>query len=489
MPKQDQLRRYVADPMAFFADLIIPGARGSVRFGDAWGNFQREEFAALAPSLLAVANGQKPPIGKYWWERTKGASKDSDLAVALLWLLAFSRRPLLCQVGAADQDQAGELRKAAADVLRLNPWLAQRVTLQAWKLLAGDSTCEIIASDVAGSHGARPDVLILNELSHITREEFAANLMDNAAKVPHGLVCIATNAGFIDTWQEAWRKLAIESDRWRFHKWAEPAPWLDPADIEEARKRNPPARYLRLWWGIWASGAGDALDADDLKAAISLKAEPMRGNEPFFCFVGGLDLGVRRDHSAIVILGHHWKTKRVHLAHCESWAPLPGRQVDLPAVQERTYELARQFRCPVFYDPWQAELMAEQLRRRGSRMIERPFVGKNLNEMAVKLLEMFRERRVTLYDDPPLIRDLGRLSIVERSFGFKIEAPKDAGGGHCDRGLAFAIALPGAVDSAIVSSGMPWGGMSAVAATNRWAGAKSSGPTPMYGESVRKLPF
>jgi Phage Terminase len=183
MPTNEQFRKYASDPVAFIADLTIPGARGAVRFGKAMPAFQRDEFKALAPALLAVANGQKPPIGRYWWERTKGASKDSDLACALLWLLAFTRKPLLCQVGAADQDQADELRKAAKDVLRLNPWLGQRIEIQRSQILCGgtSSVVDIIAADTAGSHGARPDVLILNELSHVTKQEFAENLMDNAA--------------------------------------------------------------------------------------------------------------------------------------------------------------------------------------------------------------------------------------------------------------------------------------------------------------------
>jgi len=80
-------------------------------------------------------------------------------------------------------DQADELRKAAKDILRLNPWLATRIEIQSWKIIcnATASECEIIAADVAGSHGARPDVLILNELSHVTKQEFAENLLDNAA--------------------------------------------------------------------------------------------------------------------------------------------------------------------------------------------------------------------------------------------------------------------------------------------------------------------
>ena len=129
----DVLRVYAAELLAFAADLVIPSARGVARFGDVWADFQVERFKALAPSLQAVAVGQAPPIGRFWWECTKGGSKDSDAAVAILWELVFANRPLLCQVGAADRDQAAELRKAAKDIIRLNPWVGGAITVELWQ--------------------------------------------------------------------------------------------------------------------------------------------------------------------------------------------------------------------------------------------------------------------------------------------------------------------------------------------------------------------
>ena len=116
-----------SDPAAYREQLVIPAVRGPARLGDVMAAFQRQDFARIDPSLIALANGRKPEPGRFWWERTKGASKDSDAAIMLLWLLGFSRRPLACQVGAADQDQANELKKAAKDILRLNDWLADLV--------------------------------------------------------------------------------------------------------------------------------------------------------------------------------------------------------------------------------------------------------------------------------------------------------------------------------------------------------------------------
>lgn len=213
------LSAFRSSPMAFFESLT---AHGAARFGDAMADFQRHRFASLVESLLSVAADQKPLIGRHWWEGTKGSSKDSDLAAVVCWLLAFTSRPLRIQIGAADRDQAAEMHKAAAVLLHENPWLSARIVINNYKLICEKtkSEAEIIPADVAGSHGARPDVLILNELSHITRWEFAENLADNATKVPLGLVIIATNAGFRNHPAWKWREMARTSKRWSFHQFA-----------------------------------------------------------------------------------------------------------------------------------------------------------------------------------------------------------------------------------------------------------------------------
>ncbi len=89
--------------------------------------------------------------------------------------------------------------------------------------------------------------------------------------------------------------------------------------------------------------------------------------------------------------------------------------------------------------------MAQRLQRSGLAMREVTFVGKNLDKMATTLLEIFRSRKIDLYDDRLLVRDLSRLTIVEKHFGHKLEAVSDADG-HADRAIALAIAAPLAID-------------------------------------------
>jgi len=482
------LQKFASDPAAFRESLTVPTGTGPRRFGDVMADFQRKRFASLDPALIAIARGQKPAIGRHWWEATKGASKDSDLAVALLWLLAFCPRTLQCQVGAADADQANELRKAAKAILKHNAWLGGTITIQAWSITntRTESICEIIAADIGGSHGARPDVLILNELSHVTKHEFASNLMDNAAKMPNGLAIIATNAGIRGTWQFQWRENARTSPRWCFNQYSQPAPWLDPGELDEAARRNSASRFARLWRGVWVDGGGDALDGVAIQAAVDRTLRPLVERQPGLAFAGGLDLAVSRDHAAFVVVGksvghveriehqrparrlplaframaelgiidapdeapeveylEHPGSGRLRLASVQSWRPPANGQIDLSAVEAAVLDAHRRFGLTVFYDPFQCALMAQQLRRAGVRMEEVTFVGANLDAMAAQLLEQFNSRNIDLFEHPELLADLGRLNIVEKSYGHKLEATRDREGGHADRATGLALAVLG----------------------------------------------
>ena len=237
------LQRYSADPMAFFAGTMIPGPGVDVRLGDVWAPFQVEAFQVLADCIVAVAIGQKPPYRGLWVERTKGASKDSDVGLASLWLLMFARHPQLMELGADDQDQILETSKAMAAVVRCNPWIQSRVAVQRSKILceATASECTFLTRDASGSHGSRPTVTVCNELAHCSDADFIATMMDNADKMPTNLAILATNAGELKTWQHRWRENYRQDPAWWFQKVDSPAPWIDPSKVADAERRNAPA--------------------------------------------------------------------------------------------------------------------------------------------------------------------------------------------------------------------------------------------------------
>ena len=446
-----QVKRYIESPLEFFYDLLIPTSIGIRRLGDVWAPFQKEMFEAISPSLRAVALGKRGPYRGFWLERTKGGSKDSDVGNCLLWLLLFSPRPLLMEAGADDQDQAQETHRAMRECVKLNPWMMKRVEMRASKVLCQSTGSELNFLTTSrtgdGTHGSRPAVTICNELSHVMAKGFIQTMLDNADKVTTNLRIICTNAGVRDSWQHAWRENYRQDPRWFFQKLSEPAPWVDEEALADAKFRNTQSRYLRLWGGIWAAGGGDAIDEKDIIRACNRK-HPMTGKEDGYIFVSGLDLGVKHDHSALVTLGCRMGTGRVRLASCRSWKPGKDGHVDLMEVQQAVVDEHRKFKLAgVWYDPSQAILMAQQLKKAGVNACEMPFTPKNCDMMARDLLSAFRTGSIDMHEDKELIADIHRLSIIERKWGYKLDATSDDTG-HADRATALVIALPVALEVA-----------------------------------------
>lgn len=452
MIQNSKLKQYAADFMAFANDLHIPLGGSSGQFGPAMADFQRADFESLTPALHCLARGEVAPVRRFWRERVKGGSKDTDASIALLWLLAFANRPLRIQIGAYDSSQADEVRLIVREVLTidapLNRMLDSVIEVQGARIYSHrnterpESVAEILTTDSRGRHGSRPDVVLINEVSHIGNQEFAETLFDNADKVPVSIVICATNAGFLDTWQHAWREIARESERWHFSRVSTPGPWISQADLDESKRRNPPARYRRLWEGAWCSATGDLINPADIDAAITLDGPQANHDSDWAPYIAGLDLGINHDHSALVVMSLDLRRRRYRLVNCESWRPpMPGGKVRLEEVKQACMRAARRYRLAgILADKWQAEYMCEVLTAEGVQMNTIQFTPKNCDKMATTLLDAFSNQKIDMYRDPALIRDLGKLSIVERRQGFKLEATRDEHG-HCDRATAMVLAL------------------------------------------------
>ena len=438
--------------MIFTRGLIIDSQTGPRVFENCMAVFQRECFEDIAPNLHALRDGKMPDCRRYWIERTKKASKDADLAIIVLWLIAFAKRPFYMQVGAGDKTQAAIVKERILHLIHYNPWLNDHIEVIQWQVKSKKSmvdghplaTMDIMSSDIAGAHGGTPALLIINELSHVTRFEFVENMMDNADGVAQGMVIIATNAGTKGTKAEVWRNSAIGNEEWHMFVVDRPAPWHSKRTIDDARKRNPHSRFMRLWYGRWVSGKGDALNEEQVERCFRLKG-PVQERELRWVYIGGLDLGISHDHAGLVITAVNEFEQRLKLAYMKSWPPLESTgKVDLIAVEKETLSICRWLGTEVLLcDPHQAELMMQRLTKRNLNVRELTFTPNNLTLMATSLVQVVEEGRLELYDNEEgvLRRDLGKFNIVEKSYGLRLEAVSDEFG-HADVGTALAITLP-----------------------------------------------
>ncbi len=190
----------------------------------------------------------------------------------------------------------------------------------------------------------------------------------------------------------------------------------------------------------------------------------MRGDEPGYSFVSGLDIGISHDASALVTLGvhvghtetiatpkvklrgtlaalvdaglmevkrdepqrvRHPGTGRVRLAAVQIWQPRDGNRVDLTEVENAIVATNEKFGLScVACDPWQSELMVQRLQRRGLPVYLLQQTGINLQAQASAVLDVFRERIIDLFPCDELLADLRGLQVAERHYGFRLVSPR-----------------------------------------------------------------
>jgi hypothetical protein len=463
--RREKLKLLRADPVEFRRVLYVRAARGLVRFGEVLADFQRRDFEILDQITVAIREDREPVPRKCWIERTKGASKSSDIAVALLWLLFAADRLLLIQVAAGDGEQAREVFRAIRAILKIrqNAWLKTWITLRADRIINAqtETTIEFLTADSLGSHGARVDLLCIDEVSHAKAWEFIETIMDNSAKMAAGGLICGTNAGLIGSPAHALREVARQSPDWAFSAYTNPAPWLSMAEVAERRRLTSPGRFRRLWAGQWTHEAETGLNPEWIADAIRL-AGPGPMPQPGWAYFVGADLGLVRDNTSVVTLGIDMndrgtsernersdgqRPKQIHLVEHKTWKPKPGQPVDGNAVRAYLRRLCQRFSPQsVNVDPTEARILIQDLRREGLQAIEEYTFSspQNRRDMAASMLSAFRERSLLIYRDDELIDELHRLEFVDKLHHHEIRADRDARG-HCDTAISLAIALVPAI--------------------------------------------
>ena len=453
-----ELKQLQADPANFRSVLRIDADGEPRRLGNCLDPWQQTDFEALDPGWCMVAGQDVDGPLRGYLERPRGHSKTLDLAVMACWVLFASRRRLRGYGAAADQDQAKLLRDAVDGLLRLNPWLAQILRADRFKILnkRTGSTLEIITSDAPTSYGLTPDFIIADELVHWKQRELWDSLLSSAAKRANCMMVVISNAGYGESWQWDTREAVRQNSSWYFCRIDGPvASWITEDRLTEQRRLLPSIAFRRLWLNEWTTGTGDALNPDDIERAVTLNG-PIRSAKRGWVFFGGLDLGLSRDKAALAVVGKHigWTeekekprpklstaaralvdeglidepaiepdtvvhegTGRLRLARLNVWTPPAKGKVDIEEIENTIAELDQHFHLQIGADPWQAAYLIERLKKRGVMIEPVDFTGNTLKSMCSAVLESFSEGRLELYPDPQLLTDLRNLRVVEKSYG------------------------------------------------------------------------
>jgi phage terminase large subunit-like protein len=453
------------------------------RLGDMLDDWQAADFSALDAGWRRAA-GQAAAGGysRAWLERPRGHSKTADIAVMVTWALFASRRTLKGVAAAGDADQAGLLRDAIESLRRLNPWLREIIDVQRERVVNRHTGSElaILTSDAPTSYGLTPDFIVCDEVTHWRDRALWDSLISAAAKRANCLVVVITNAGFGDSWAWEVREAVRQDPGWHFSRLAGPvASWITAERLAEQRRLLPAIAYRRLWGNEWTTGSGDALAPEDIARAVTL-AGPAVERQDGWAYAAGLDLGLSRDASALVILGKHvgWTeikeaaapelsdhdrvlieaglreppdmspdfldhpgTGRLRLVDVQVWRPAAGRKVDIEGIEAAIVKASERFEgLRVGADPWQAAYLVERLRKRGVSIEPVDFLANNLRSMCSATLEAFSEGSIELFDHGQLLADLRALRVEERNYGCRLVSPRGPNG-HGDAATALGIGL------------------------------------------------
>jgi len=443
------------DPAAFRARLLVDFDGVPTPYGKIETAWQKADNDALAPALRYIAGCTtvEALIRRLWSERPRGASKTTDLAVAVLWILFAATRRISGVAVAADLDQARLLIGTIERIVSMNPWLADFVEVQRDRVRSIHTGAElvVISSDAGSSYGLTPDFVIADEVSHWPEGRGQAmweSLASSAAKKKHCLFVVITNAGWKGDWQWTLREAIRLNPRWRFSRLEAPPDWIDEERLEEQRQTLPDEAYRRLWLNQWVEGSGNSLNtialAECLKRADGMpwKPVPFRPQGTGIEVVAGIDLGLRRDHAALVLVMADPNRVKLVLAQEINWDPRSyGGEIPLRLVRQAMLEARRTHQVVnVVVDEWNAAQLIQDLRSDGFHVLIRQTTSKQLSIEATTLLSVVNERQLQLFPGMTY-DDLTKVRVVERPTGFRLEWPRD-GQGHCDRGAALASALP-----------------------------------------------
>lgn len=487
------LRALQSDPANFRRKLKID-VNGTpqplARVLDPW---QEEDFQALDPAWMAASGVDiVPKYTRAYLERSRGSSKTSDLATQLSYILFASKRKVIGVAAAADADQARLLRDAIDTLCRLNPWLSSILKINNLEVVntrtGSKLTC--MPSDVGSSYGLLCDFIVLDELTHWTDrgEGLFTSLFSAAAKRPQCVFVIISNAGFGkgESWQWRIREQARTNPSWYFHRLKQTPSWISPALLAEQKKLLPALSYSRLWENKWTSGSGDAFESASIDRAITLPGP--QPPEDGWVYIAGLDIGIKHDASALVIIGLHVGqtieeeqeevlsdrvatlidlglldepqahvkttivpgTQKIKLCQVDVWSP-KKQKVSLDAIEQTIADYDSVYHLhTVAFDPWQAEYLAERLRKQGINTMPVVFQASNLQAMARSMLDSFGNSQIELYDHPQLIADLRRLRVEERNYGYRLTSPRLAEGGHGDCATSLTLAVFASSQSKLV---------------------------------------
>lgn len=458
------VQQVFTDRQAFRDILVMPDGQ---TFGQVMADFQRSTFAGLDTHRHA------------WIERSRGASKSSDMAAEACVELFLGPRGGRLFAVACDLEQSAIMHELATGFLQRTSGLGRAVRIEKHRILlpAHDSVLTILSADAPSAYGLLPTWILCDEVAQWPErgDDLWTALWSAVPKRSAKVRCITTPGWSMDSLAWRIRTLALESPQWFVPEPQGPAPWIPASEIEAQRKSLPAHTFRRLFECQWTPSEGAFLSGQEVEAVFTEDLPNATGP-----VVLAVDLGLTRDACVCAQVRGDQTTGLVVVEALHVWQARNGGKVDLREVREDVMVLARRTNAPVIADRWQAELLLQDLQTAGVQTMEYQATGEGRRRVFQALLDAIRGARLRARPHPILKRELLGLQVKEGPSGWRVD---HSGSGHDD--YAFAVALGVSEVAARGMSDAPiLAGFQQREPGTPWVSAAESGYFPTYGSEL-----
>lgn len=422
-----------SDAMEVLAGLVLDDGR---RWASAATPWQLND----ARAVLDPADGD-PRL--HWLGRPKGGSKTTDLSgMSIAWLVTQAPPMTEGFAVASDEEQANRLLDRARGFISRTKGL-DTLKVEARRIvnLATGARVQALAADVASSEGLLTPWIVVDELPNWTQTPTAkgmfTSIVSTIPKWPGMRLVVIGHAGSPSHWSHAVLEGARKSPAWRVTEIPGPLSWVPSEVLDEQRRLLLPSEFERRHMNRWVASEDRLATLDDVRACIGhsgiLTAEPGRR------YVQALDIGFRRDNTALVVC-HLEDRSKVVVDRLDVLSPKAGAPVSFPEIKAMVLLNHKLYnRPPLIYDLHQAAEMTEDFRARGMRTIEAKQSDTEISHRAKTLFNALTEHNLDLPDDADLIDEMANVELREtRSGRYRID---HGHGKHDDRVVAISMAV------------------------------------------------
>lgn len=386
--------------------------------------------ADLLQHLFTPDETGRVPYDVIAWCEPAKSGKSAIAGLCAQYMALHGERNSMVVMASNKQGQAASIMYASfADSIRFNPALRIEPGKLATDLPNGN-TVKAIASNSRAEAGARFSLAIFDELwgyVHSDAERLFTEFKTDPTRVSSLKLCVGY-AGYIESklWLNLLTQGSLEGEEvpelahivdadgsptcWRdgrtFVFWSHTTrqPWQTEEWKAEQRRTLRPAEYSRMIECVFVEGMGNFCDPADWEALIDPEHLPLAPGSGFPVYVG-LDLAISPGGDDAAVIGVYPDGGLVKMAFHKVWKGKERRQKLKLGSTVKPYLLDAQEKhkiAGVFYDPYQAIRLADELAKAGLRMNEVSQTHATRGPKDTALYEMVANRQLVLYDHPDL---------------------------------------------------------------------------------------